>query len=141
MSYEQGLRPSIDLGALRQIVKASVKSTPPPAGFDPLTASQDDLKKFAFPVRPDRRLQPTEYAFWRKMFDGQLAFEEFDFDLFPAYRDSGARIFRAIASAANQPQLVWRLHHPQRWNSIFGDLGEVPGSDAEPASGRRARRQ
>jgi hypothetical protein len=83
MSYKQGLHPRFDLGALRQIVKASVKSTPPPAGFDPLTASQDDLKKFAFPVRPDRKRQPAEYAFWQRMFAEQLAFQEFDFDLFP----------------------------------------------------------
>jgi len=82
MSYEQGARPKFDIEVLRKIVKASVKSTPPPPGFDPLTASQADLKQFAFPVRPDRKLQPAEYAFWQKMFAEQLAFQEFDFDLF-----------------------------------------------------------
>ncbi len=83
MSDEQELHPRFDVDALSKTVRTSITSTRPPEGFNPLTASQEDLKKFGFPVRPDRELQPTEYAFWQRMFAQSLAFEAFDFEILP----------------------------------------------------------
>ncbi|MGY4285010.1 hypothetical protein ACVWXO_004230 [Bradyrhizobium sp. LM2.7] len=83
MSVEQALHPRLDVGALRKLVDASITSTPPPGGFDPLQAPQEDLKKFGFPMRPDPKFQPTEYAFWQRMFATSLAFEQFTFDILP----------------------------------------------------------
>jgi len=39
----------------------------PPAGFDPLTASDLELQRFGFPPRPDARATPQQYAIWKKM--------------------------------------------------------------------------
>lgn len=36
----------------------------PPAGFDPVTASDADLAKYHFPARPDKTTHPAEYAKW-----------------------------------------------------------------------------
>jgi hypothetical protein len=38
----------------------------PPAGFNPLTASDDELAYYGFPPRPDQSAQPKAYATWAK---------------------------------------------------------------------------
>lgn len=48
--------------------------TRPPAGFDPRTASADDLRAYNLPPCPDRDRCPDLYAFWRKMFKPPLNF-------------------------------------------------------------------
>jgi hypothetical protein len=37
---------------------------PPPAGFDPIKATDDELADWGFPTRPDQTLFPEEYANW-----------------------------------------------------------------------------
>lgn len=37
----------------------------PPANFDPVAASDDQLTFFGFPPRPDASKNPQEYAFWK----------------------------------------------------------------------------
>jgi len=83
MTSEQRPHPRLDPGELRKLIESSIMSTPPPAGFDPLRASQEDLKKFGFPVRPDPKFQPAEHAFWQQMFAKLLVFEQFAFDILP----------------------------------------------------------
>lgn len=39
---------------------------PPPKEFDPSTATQDDLKRYGLPLRPDRRQQPGMAALWER---------------------------------------------------------------------------
>ena len=36
----------------------------PPAGFNPLTASDAELDYYGFPPRPDAATAPGDYAFW-----------------------------------------------------------------------------
>ncbi len=44
-----------------------VTSAPePPAGFDPVTASNRDLEGYGFPPRPDSQARPEAYARWEK---------------------------------------------------------------------------
>lgn len=93
MTYEKGLHPGIDVVALRKIIFASIVSFSPPEGFAPLEASQEDLKKFGFPVRPDPKLQPTEYAFWQKMFAKPPVFEAFDIEILPPIATQGRGFF------------------------------------------------
>ena len=38
----------------------------PPAGFDPITASDEDLAYHGFPPRPNQDAQPKAYAHWAK---------------------------------------------------------------------------
>lgn len=83
MSHEKGEPPRVDLGELKKVIRATITSDRPPESFDPLAASQEELKKFGFPVRPDRDRQPAEYAFWEKMFAKPLVFEEFDLEILP----------------------------------------------------------
>jgi hypothetical protein len=83
MTRREGLSPTIDLERLKKSVKDSTRSVLPPSGFQPLDASQDDLKTFGFPKRPDPVLQPVELAFWREMFAPAIVYEAFDFDVFP----------------------------------------------------------
>jgi hypothetical protein len=44
-----------------------VSYPPPPAGFDPLTASDEALKRYGFPPKPDQQSDPKDYAIWKKM--------------------------------------------------------------------------
>ncbi|MGC1254101.1 MAG: hypothetical protein WA867_01000 [Candidatus Acidiferrales bacterium] len=39
----------------------------PPAGFDPLTASDKELTRYGFPPRPDPEKAPEAYAHWQKL--------------------------------------------------------------------------
>ena len=41
-------------------------SVAPPAGFNPLEASDADLAAFGFPPRPDANLEPNAFASWNK---------------------------------------------------------------------------
>src|ERR1700747_2363529 len=38
----------------------------PPAGFDPITASDEDLQYHGFPPRPNKNTEPKAYATWVK---------------------------------------------------------------------------
>ncbi len=56
------------IGLLRDIEKATCFPQCPPDGFDPLRASDDELKDFSLPPKPDKSRFPVRYVFWRKMF-------------------------------------------------------------------------
>lgn len=81
MRYEERPRPPIEIDALKKIIRKSITSKLPPAGFDPLTAPPEALAEFGFPRRPDQAVRPAEYAFWREMFAPHLIFRAFDFDI------------------------------------------------------------
>ena len=89
MSILQASGPEFDHDALVKIIRASVASSLPPAGFDPMTASDADLETFGFPSRPQPALQPAEFAFWQQMFASPLEFEPFDFDILPLFTAEG----------------------------------------------------
>ncbi|MDH3664315.1 MAG: G1 family endopeptidase, partial [Alphaproteobacteria bacterium] len=40
----------------------------PPDGFDPLTASSDELRDFGLPLPPNEQTHPALYEFWRRMY-------------------------------------------------------------------------
>jgi hypothetical protein len=46
----------------------------PPAGFDPLTASQDELAKFGIVPRPDRKSDPVSFRHWLRIFAPPMTF-------------------------------------------------------------------
>ena len=72
-----------DLVDVKKVITASTTSQLPPSGFRPLDASQDELKRFGFPRRPDSARQPAEYAFWREMFAPPVQYEAFDIEVLP----------------------------------------------------------
>jgi hypothetical protein len=39
----------------------------PPADFDPVTASDSELKRYGFPPRPDAHKAPEAYRHWRAL--------------------------------------------------------------------------
>jgi hypothetical protein len=83
MRHQERLHPKFGLDALKRIVRNSITSHVPRAGFDPLTAPQEALVELGFPRRPDRALRPAEYAFWEEMFAPQPIFQAFAFDILP----------------------------------------------------------
>lgn len=46
----------------------------PPAGFDPLTASQDELAKYGIVPRPDRKSDPVSFRHWLRIFAPPMTF-------------------------------------------------------------------
>jgi hypothetical protein len=39
----------------------------PPAGFNPLSASDAEFEQYGFPPRPDAQSAPDQYAHWKKL--------------------------------------------------------------------------
>ncbi len=65
VTVDQSNAPSV---AADQTNALGVVSYPqPPAGFDPLTASDKELTRYGFPPRPDPEKAPEAYAHWRKL--------------------------------------------------------------------------
>ena len=81
MRYTETFAPTLDIDRMKKFVADSTRSAPPPAGFDPMTASQAQLLALGFPSRPDAGLQPAEYAIWQDMFAAPLVFTDFAFDI------------------------------------------------------------
>src|SRR5215469_17601282 len=38
----------------------------PPKGFNPLTASDEELASYGFPTRPDKQAEPDHYRMWER---------------------------------------------------------------------------
>ena len=47
---------------------------PPPPGFDPMTATNEELGKLGLPVRPDAQTEPDHFQFWELMLGGSTQF-------------------------------------------------------------------
>ncbi len=58
--------------------------TPPPAGFDPIAASDRELLVHGYPARPDRRKQPDVHEGWCRVFAQPLTAIEPQFLIRPA---------------------------------------------------------
>lgn len=136
MTREKASHPRIDVDALRKLIGASITSTPPSGEFDPVAASQEDLKKFGFPVRPDPTLQPTEYAFWQRMFAKPLAFEAFDFEILPPVATQGRGFF--WESPRRQTSLNWSgAYITPRDGTVFSSIWamfQVPTPNLPPGA-------
>jgi hypothetical protein len=76
---------AFDQSGLSRLVDSSTRGSAPPPGFDPMTASQEDLARFGFPSRPDSKRQPAEYAFWAQLFSQPLDFEPYRWDILPLF--------------------------------------------------------
>jgi hypothetical protein len=126
-----------DPDILRKIVRDSTISVIPPAGFSPLAASQAELKKFGFPMRPDPSLQPAEYAFWQELFAPSLQFEAFDFDVNPIFATRNRGFFAQLPR--RQTSLNWSgAYITPRDGTVFSSIWgkfqvptpNVPSGDA-----------
>ncbi len=95
MSEQKRLSHEFDPDTLRKIVAESITSDLPPAGFDPLAASQDELKELGFPTRPDPVRQRAAYRFWRTMFARPMQFEAFRFEIVAPAETRRRRFFSA----------------------------------------------
>jgi hypothetical protein len=85
MRHTETIAPTLDLDLVKKLVGESTTSSPPPAGFDPMTAPQAELLALGFPSRPDPGFQPAEYAIWQDMFAAPLEFSDFAFDILPSF--------------------------------------------------------
>jgi hypothetical protein len=137
MSYEEGLSPKLDLDTLIKIVTASITSALPPAGFDPLTASEDELLKLGFPKRPNPALWPAEYAFWQEMFAPPLEFEAFDFKILPLVTTQSRAFFGHLPR--RQTSLNWSgAYITPRDGTVFSSIWgkfQVPTPNLPPGGG------
>ena len=88
------------------------KSPPaPPAGFDPLKATNDELIAAGLPRRPDPEKQPGLYAKWTAVMSRPLTFVPTKFSLVTTPRDALLRgLTPAVAKAgasANSTSTNW----------------------------------
>jgi hypothetical protein len=137
MSDQQRQRPKFDIEALMKIVRASITSTLPPAGFEPLEASQEELKKLGFPKRPNPKLQPAEYAFWHEMFARRMEFEAFDLEILPLLWTQSRGFFGQLPR--RQTSLNWSgAYITPRDGTVFSSIWgkfQVPTPNQPPGGG------
>lgn len=134
MSNGQGQSPRSDIDTLIKIVRDSITSTVPPAGFDPLQASQEDLTKLGFARRPDPALHPAEYRCWKEMFARPPNFEAFDFKIVPTVWTQSRGFFGQLPR--RQTSLNWSgAYITPRDGTIFSSIWgkfQVPTPNQPP---------
>lgn len=137
MSTREGQSPTLDLERLKKLVKDSTRSVLPPTGFHPLEASQEELKMFGFPKRPDPARQPAEYAFWQEMFAPALEFEAFDFEILPLFTTHSRGFFGQLPR--RQTSLNWSgAYITPRDGTVFSSIWgkfQVPTPNQPPGGG------
>jgi hypothetical protein len=79
-------------------------SPPPPAGFDPLTASADELDMFGLPPQPNPDTHPDAYALWKKLLSPPLTILPAVFPVFKTvdYRITGYVVKKKFAFTDQQ---------------------------------------
>lgn len=102
-----GIKPTheIDHADLRSTINKTIISSLPSAGFDPLTASQDELTGLGFPTRPNPEIQPAAFLAWRSMFARPIMFEAFRFDIKALAKTKRRAVIGAVPS--QQDSLNW----------------------------------
>ena len=80
MTTQSGASNQQDLDDLLEQIKARTTIFPlPPENFNPLTASEEELEHFGYPLEPDPDRQPALNAFWRRMYSPPLEFVSIGF--------------------------------------------------------------
>lgn len=67
LAMAQRTPPSESVATDQTNLPGTVVYPQPPAGFDPLTASDAALAQYGFPARPDAQSAPEAYAHWQKL--------------------------------------------------------------------------
>src|SRR5579871_901425 len=110
---------------------------PPPQGFNPVTASAEDLATYGFPQRPDRQTAAQHYAAWERAM--LAARNRWNGDLKPVQASSKMRLAAKpateAAAPATGPTQVWTYNWSgvaatnklKKWNSAasFYDVYSV----------------
>lgn len=134
MSHKERPRLTLDPDTLAKIVRASITSSLPPTGFDPLAASEEELLKLGFPRRPNPALQPAEYAFWQEMFAHPLQFEAFDIKTLPPVTTNSRVAFGQLPR--RQTSLNWSgAYITPRDGTVFSSIWtkfQVPTPNQPP---------
>jgi hypothetical protein len=118
----------------------------PGPDFDPLAASDEEIKHYGLPEKPDKKLEPARYAFWYEMFSPPLKFQELRFLAGGPTLRPTRRLLRV--SAANQVSLKNSLNWCGAYleakdRTVFGEIHgtwrvPVPNLPADaPAVGSR----
>jgi hypothetical protein len=109
----------------------------PAKNFDPRTATPDQLKRFGFPQKPDRRANPKVYDFWMKLFSPPLSFLEIGQKfLFTSIHGE----FDVFASPSPLPTFPTRYEGSSNWSGGYITSGggqiftELYGSWQVPTS-------
>ncbi len=68
---------------LEEILKRTHFFPLPEPGFDPLTASPEQLSHYGLPAKPNADTHPARYAFWHELFSPPLLFREVMFSFAP----------------------------------------------------------
>jgi hypothetical protein len=134
MSKKPVPRPKLNVKTLTSVVGATITSGLPPAGFDPLVASPQDLAKFGFPKRPNAKLQPAEHAFWQKLFAPPFQFEAFKFNILPSILIQSRGFFAQLPR--QQTSLNWSgAYITPRDGTVFSSIWgsfQVPTPNVPP---------
>lgn len=85
----------------------------PPAGFDPLRASDPDLNRFGLPARPDAKANPRLFSLWERMLGPRLTFvpPEVEFEIEVQNR------FFLRAAVQSGPTDAAEISTPTRWGT------------------------
>ena len=96
------------------IVEARLKINVPPAGFDPLTATAQQLAQYFLPPRPEATLAPRSYALWVEAMSPPLQFVTVPERLADMLGGVHSRSRHALSSAAGVVQ-----ESSQNWSGSY----------------------
>jgi len=96
----------------------------PPAGFDALKASSDELKKYGLPPKPDATANPQRYAKWSKYLSKPLTFVAPTLKIIENDRNPLAQQLVKVkntATSSNWSGIVLTNPTPDKYTAIEGE--------------------
>ena len=124
MSAREGQRPKLNIVILKKLVTNRSTSSLPPVGFDPLTASPEELKKLSSQSRPHPVFQPAEYCLVAGVSAPPAHSMAFAFDILPRSKSTAA-IFPANCRGG-KPAPIGLVPISRRGrHGIFGRYGRI----------------
>src|SRR5262245_51110173 len=99
--------------------------TLPPYGFDPTSATNDELASFGLPERPDAREEPELFAFWKEMLSSPIEFirpafhpkKDIPSELF--YFRHGTKGKRRVGAGARTRRALGHLEDSRNWSGAY----------------------
>jgi hypothetical protein len=85
----------------------------PPAGFDPLTASPDELKYYWLPAKPDPAHQPELYEHWSEMMSPAPTF------VLPESEEPPHALVDSLPGPPNSQRPRSRLQNSRNWSGAY----------------------
>jgi hypothetical protein len=116
--------PATRLDLTKKLIEATRIPKVPPAGFNPLEATSDELKLYGLPPKPDATADPERYAKWSKHLSKPLTFVAPTFKIIENDRSPLAKNLVKVANSATSNCWCGYVNtdpSPDKYSAIEGE--------------------